>query len=174
MTGDRGAVYFNHGLESGPWGDKITRLAEIARAQGLFAESIDYSGVRDVNRRVEMLLASDAGGRRPLILVGSSMGSYVAAVASASLRPRGLFLLAPAFYVPGFPIQEPAPHADVVALVHGWKDDLIPFENSIRYARKFGASLHLVDSDHRLSSQLPLIASLFDAFLNKALLGEYE
>jgi pimeloyl-ACP methyl ester carboxylesterase len=173
MTGDAGAVYFNHGLESGPWGDKITRLAEIARARGLRAESIDYSGIRDANRRVEMLLASDAGRHRPLVLVGSSMGSYVAAVASASLRPKGLFLLAPAFYVPGFPIQEPAPHADEVALVHGWKDDLIPVENSLRYARKFEASLHLVDSDHRLSSQLPLIASIFDAFLNKVLHGEY-
>ncbi len=169
-----GAVYFNHGLESGPWGDKITRLAEIARAKKLLVESIDYSGVRDPNRRVDMLLASDAGRHRPLVLVGSSMGSYVAAAASASLRPRGLFLLAPAFYVPGFPIQEPVPHADLVALIHGWEDDLIPVENSVRYARKFEATLHLVHSDHRLSSQLPLIASLFDAFLNKVLQGEYE
>lgn len=169
-----GAVYFNHGLESGPWGDKITRLAEVARARGLFVESPDYSGVRDADRRVEMLLASDARRHDPLILVGSSMGSYVAAAASASLRPRGLFLLAPAFYLPGFTLQEPVPHADVLVLVHGWKDELIPFENSVRYARKFGAALHIVDSDHRLSSQLPLIASLFDAFLNKVIQGEYQ
>ena len=160
-----GAVYFNHGKESGPWGDKITRLAEVARGRGFEAQSLDYQGVGDASARVDKLLASDARAANPLILAGSSMGSYVAAVASASLRPRGLFLLAPAFYLPDFAIQEPIPHADFVTLVHGWNDELIPFSHSIRYADKFKATLHLVDSDHRLSSQLPLIASLFDAFL---------
>jgi alpha/beta superfamily hydrolase len=159
-----GAVYFNHGKESGPWGDKITRLADVARGRGFDVESLDYSGM-DAEARVSKLLDSDARAARPLILVGSSLGSYVAAVASASLQPRGLFLLAPAFYLPDFAVQEPVPHADFVTLVHGWNDELIPFENSIRYARKFKATLHLVESDHRLSSQLPLIASLFDAFL---------
>ncbi len=121
----------------------------------------------DAEARIAKLLASDARTAHPLILVGSSMGSYVAAVASASLQPRGLFLLAPAFYLPDFTIQEPVPHADFVTLVHGWNDELIPFENSIRYAAKFKATLHLVESDHRLSSQLPLIASLFDVFLTQ-------
>ena len=74
-------------------------------------------------------------------------------------------MLAPAFYIPIFDVQEPVPHADFVTLIHGWNDELIPFSHSIRYAEKFKAALHLVDSDHRLSSQLPLIASLFDAFL---------
>lgn len=161
-----GAVYFNHGKESGPWGDKITRLADVARGRGFDVESLDYSGM-DADSRVAKLLDSDARAAHPLILMGSSMGSYVAAVASASLRPRGLFLLAPAFYLPDFAVQEPIPHADVVTLIHGWDDELIPFENSIRYAKKFKAALHLVESDHHLSSQLPLIASLFDGFLNQ-------
>lgn len=163
-----GAVYFNHGKESGPWGDKITRLAEIARGRGYEVESLDYQGM-DAEARIAKLLDSDARAARPLILVGSSMGSYVAAAASASLRPRGLFLLAPAFYLPGFAVQEPTPHADFVTLIHGWNDELIPYENSIRYADKFKTTLHLVDSDHRLSSQLPLIASLFDAFLTQVI-----
>ena len=160
-----GAVYFNHGKESGPWGDKITRLADVARGRGFDVVSLDYQGMDDMSVRVDKLLASDARAADPLVLVGSSMGSYVAAVASASLRPRGLFLMAPAFYIPVFPIQEPVPHADFVTLVHGWNDELIPFENSVRFANKFKAALHLVDSDHRLSSQLPLIAALFDSFL---------
>ena len=162
-----GTVYFNHGKESGPWGDKITRLAEVARGHGCAVESLDYSGMTDPDARIQTLLDSDAARATGLVLVGSSMGSYVAAVASASLRPLGLFLLAPAFYLPNFPIQEPVPYAKSVTLVHGWKDELIPPENSIRYARRFDATLHLVDSDHRLSSQLPLIASLFDTFLHQ-------
>ena len=162
-----GAVYFNHGKESGPWGDKITRLADVARGRGFEVVSLDYQGMNDADARVTKVLASDARAANPLVLVGSSMGSYVAAVASASLHPKGLFLLAPAFYIPAFPIQEPAPHAEFVTLVHGWNDNVIPFENSVRYASKFKAVLHLVDSDHRLSSQLPLIESLFDGFLEK-------
>lgn len=160
-----GAVYFNHGKESGPWGDKITSLAEVAREHGFAVESPDYQGMMDAEARVSKLLGSEAREARPLVLVGSSMGSYVAAVASALLKPRGLFLLAPAFYIPDFAVQEPVPHADFVTLVHGWNDELLPFENSVRYARKFKTVLHLVDSDHRLSSQLPLIAALFDGFL---------
>ena len=163
----KGMVCFNHGKESGPWGDKITRLAEVARRHDYAVESVDYAGLMDPTARVQKLLDLDSSLARPLILVGSSMGSYVAAAASASLRPKGLFLLAPAFYLPDFPIQEPAPHAESIVLVHGWKDELIPPENSIRYARRFDATLHIVDSDHRLSSQLPLIESLFDAFLNR-------
>ena len=161
-----GAVYFNHGKESGPWGDKITRLADLARGRGFDAQSLDYRGL-DAEARVAKLLDSDARAAHPLVLVGSSLGSYVAAVASASLRPRGLFLLAPAFYLSNLAIQEPVPHADFVALVHGWNDELIPFENSVRYAKKFKTTLHLVESDHRLSSQLPLIASLFEGFLDQ-------
>lgn len=163
----KGFVYFNHGKESGPWGDKITRLAESARKRGFHVESLDYRGIDDPSARVAKLLESEARTAKPLVLVGSSMGAYVAAAASASLRPRGLFLLAPAFYIPLFPIQEPVPHADFVALVHGWNDDVIPFENSVRYAHKFKAALHLVDSDHRLSSQLALIERLFEGFLDQ-------
>jgi alpha/beta superfamily hydrolase len=163
----KGTVCFNHGKESGPWGDKITRLADVARRHDYAVESVDYTGMLDPDARIQKLLGADTARASGLVLVGSSMGSYVAAVASASLRPRGLFLLAPAFYLPGFPVQEPVPHAESVALVHGWKDELIPPEHSIRYARRFDATLHLVDSDHRLSSQLPLIESLFDAFLRQ-------
>jgi alpha/beta superfamily hydrolase len=163
----KGLVCFNHGKESGPWGDKISRLAEVARRCGYAADSLDYTGIMDPTVRVQKLLDSDSARAHPLVLVGSSMGSYVAAVASASLRPRGLFLLAPAFYIPEFPIQEPAPQAGSVAVVHGWNDDVIPFEHSLRYARQFKVTLHLVDSDHRLSSQLPFIESIFEAFLKQ-------
>jgi len=159
-----GSVYFNHGKESGPWGDKITRLAEVARQHGYEVESLDYSGMNQ-EQRINKLLNSEAGNAKPLILVGSSMGAYVAAVASKPLHPKGLFLMAPAFYIPEFEIQEPVPSADHVTLVHGWEDDLIPFENSVRYAEKFKATLHIVESDHRLSSKLDLITGLFETFL---------
>ena len=36
-------VYFSHGKESGPWGSKIKRLANIAKEHGCSVDSIDYS-----------------------------------------------------------------------------------------------------------------------------------
>ena len=35
-----GVVYFSHGKESGPWGDKIKRLAQVAEAKGFVVYSI--------------------------------------------------------------------------------------------------------------------------------------
>ena len=168
-----GTVYFSHGKESGPWGDKIKRLAQVAEAKGFVVYSIDYSGIADPDLRVQKLLASCTSGPGYLILVGSSMGGYVATVASETLKPQGLFLMAPALYLPGFSNQDPVPRAELTAIVHGWKDELIPVEHSIRFAQKYGAQLHLIDGDHRLINQIPFIASVFSSFLDKVSLGEY-
>jgi len=54
-------VYFSHGKESGPWGTKIKRLAEIARNKGCAVESVDYTDLVDPDLRVERLLEVLAG-----------------------------------------------------------------------------------------------------------------
>jgi pimeloyl-ACP methyl ester carboxylesterase len=51
------------------------------------------------------------------------------------------------------------------AIVHGWRDDVVPIEHSIRFAREYGASVHLVDADHQLHEQLRFIKYLFEYFL---------
>ena len=51
------------------------------------------------------------------------------------------------------------------AIIHGWKDDVVPVENSIRFAREHSATLHILDSDHRLHNELPLVNYLFEFFL---------
>ena len=95
-------VCFSHGKESGPWGTKIAAMADLARDRGLAVESIDYRGMDDPLARVEKLVGHCAPLDRPLVLVGSSMGGHVAAAASARLPGvEGLFLLAPAFFMPG-------------------------------------------------------------------------
>ena len=50
-------VVFSHGKESGPWGRKITALAEVARAEGYEAHSVDYRGIEEPRARV-----AQAGG----------------------------------------------------------------------------------------------------------------
>jgi alpha/beta superfamily hydrolase len=93
------------------------------------------------------------------------MGGYVATSASALLHARGLFLLAPAFYMPGMEqlTAKPAPCAKTI--VHGWRDDVVPVDNSIRFAREYPATLHILDSDHRLHDVLSLVNYLFEFFL---------
>lgn len=161
-----GLVCFAHGKESGPWGRKISHLAELARGRGWQVKSPDYRFTRDPDERVAHLQSLALEGQRPLVLAGSSMGGYVSAVVSGQWRPEGLFLMAPAFYVPGYE-ADVAPRAGHVALVHGWRDDIIPVDNALTFARRYRAECHLLDAGHTLNEQLPLLGVLFEAFLGR-------
>jgi alpha/beta superfamily hydrolase len=156
-------VCFAHGKESGPWGTKITALAERARARGFDVMSPDYSHSHDPKERVQHLLglAPQAG---TLVLVGSSMGAYVSAMTCAQLRPQALFLMAPALYFPGWD-EEPADCPALSVVVHGWKDEIVPVERAVRFAQPRRAALHLLDSGHTLNDQLPVLGSLFEKLL---------
>lgn len=158
-------VVFSHGKESGPWGTKIGVMAEVARAQGYDVESVDYRGLEEPAPRVERLIDACRPLQGRLILVGSSMGGHVCTAASKLLRAEGLFLLAPAFYMPGYEALTPEPANCPVTIVHGWRDDVVPVENSIRWARAHGAALHVFDSDHRLQDRLREISHAFEYFL---------
>ena len=81
-------VIFSHGKESGPWGFKIKRLAEIARQQGCGVDSIDYTDLMNPELRVERLLAVLEQEVDEFALVGSSMGGYVALVASETVAVK--------------------------------------------------------------------------------------
>ena len=160
-------VCFSHGKESGPWGTKIAAMADLARDRGLEVESIDYRGLDDPAARVAKLVAHCAPLGRPLVLVGSSMGGHVAAAASVELpEVRGLFLIAPAFFIPGYEALTPVPRAGRITIVHGWRDAVVPAANSIRFAAQHRAGLHLIDGDHRLTEHIFEINRFFDWFLD--------
>ena len=125
--------------------------------------SPDYRGTHDPHERVAQLVRLAPRAER-LVLAGSSMGGYVAAMACAALRPRALFLTAPALYFPGWD-EEPAGVPSRAMVVHGWDDDIVPVERGIRFAQKNRAELHLLSSGHTLNDQLPALASLFDKLL---------
>ena len=161
-------VCFAHGKESGPWGTKITHLAQTARRRGFAVASPDYSHTHDPHARVEHLLAFAPKARRTLVLVGSSMGGYVSAMACRELRPQALFLMAPALYFPGFD-EEPQAIPGLTSVVHGWDDDIVPVERAIRFARTHGSELHILRSGHTLNDQLAALERLFDDILQRAL-----
>ncbi len=162
-------VVFAHGKESGPWGTKITYLAETARGRGFEVISPDYSHTHDPGARVAQLLTLAPRAKR-LVLVGSSMGGYVSAQACAALKPQALFLMAPALYFPGWD-EEPEGIPALCSVVHGWNDDIVPMERGLRFAKSHHASLHLLNSDHGLNDQLPTLALLFGDLLDQVKTG---
>jgi pimeloyl-ACP methyl ester carboxylesterase len=160
-----GTVAFSHGKESGPWGSKITAMAAAVQDLSIGVESVDYRGIDDPAARVAKLLDTAARLKGPLVLVGSSMGGHVSAAAAARTQARGLFLLAPAFYMPGFEAYTPQDVSCPTVIVHGWRDDIVPVDNSIRWAQEHRARLHVLDSDHRLEDKIEEICRLLRSFL---------
>jgi hypothetical protein len=132
-------VVFSHGKDSGPWGKKIAALADVARSEGYQAESVDYRGLEGPRERIGRLVDFCKELQGDLVLVGSSMDGL------PPLR-EGL-------------LDCPA------TIVHGWYDDVVPFDHSVRFAKSYGAALHLLRGDHQLHNQLRVIQYLFEYFL---------
>lgn len=162
-------VIFLHGKESGPWGLKIRALARVAEKSGCRVISRDDQGIADPGQRVQRLLALPEVTDGPLILVGSSMGGYVATVASSALSPRGLFLMAPAFGMEGYQLQNPVPVAAEVMIVHGWDDEVVSFDAVFRFAREHRCRLYMVPDGHALHAEIEAIEQIFGEFLRRCL-----
>ena len=158
-------VVFSHGQESGPWGTKIRAMADRVTRAGCEAISIDYQGIADAGERVEKLVREASVIEDRLVLVGSSMGGHVATAAAERLGAVGLFVLAPAYFMPGYEELTPPPPDIPIFVVHGWRDDVVPVDNSIRFARQCGATLLVVDGDHRLTANLAEIERELSAFI---------
>ena len=167
-------IVFAHGKESGPWGRKISRLAEVGRQCGAEVISPDYSDLQSPDGRVDRLLGLTLPIHDKLILVGSSMGGYVSIMASRTLHASGLFLMAPAIGLPGYDDQLPTTATQQITIVHGWNDTIVPVPNVFDFARDHQADLHLFDADHDLLSCLEQIEALFSAFIEVQLQGKRE
>lgn len=160
-------IVFSHGKDSEPWGSKIVAMAERARSLGWRAESVDYRGIDDPLARVNALLDVGRSLNVAPVLVGSSLGGHVSTAASIELKARGLFLLAPAFYMPGYEQYTPQPMSCPITILHGWHDDIVPVDNSIRYAREHQATLTVMNTDHRMLDRIPAIVHALDGFLRQ-------
>src|ERR1044071_7414060 len=158
-------VVFSHGKDAGPWGVKITALAGNARSEGYEVESVDYRGIDDPRERVNKLVEFCKELKGDLVLCGSSLGGYVSVAAASLLHARGVFLMAPALTMPGLPPLRERLLDCPTTIVHGWKDDVVPVEQSIEFARRHGCALHILNSDHRLQDEVRFLQYLFEYFL---------
>ena len=138
---------FIHGLESTSRGNKGTFFRE--RYPDMIIE--DFGGpFKERMEKLESLLA----GRNGLILVGSSYGGLMAAVYACLHEERvtRLILLAPALHLDPY-----KPYLDhklriPVALFHGLRDDVVPFEAVRAIADRLfeNHAWNLLDDDHAL------------------------
>ena len=143
-------VVFSHGKESGPMGSKIQRLMTEAERLGLNTISVDYRNCATASERV--ILLNDTLKQldtlpQQIILVGSSMGGYVSTVVANNLPVAGLFLMAPALWMPAeeYTVQSYQPQTSKVEITH----------------------LHLVPDDHRLKASLDFLACQFRRFIKE-------
>lgn len=157
-------VIFSHGKVSGPKGNRIQALSKVCEEQGFDVESLDYRRLH-TNERVTKLNNYLMNLSRPYILVGTSMGGYVSAVAGLSNEPMGIFLISPAVYMDGYAEADLERLECPVTVVHGWQDDIVPVENVIRFAQAAKADLHVFDGGHRLREKLDETESCFVQFL---------
>lgn len=88
------------------------------------------------------------------------MGGYVSTVASSTLKPNALLLMAPAFGLADYPKPFPAPSADSIAAEHGLQDDVVPVENAIHWTKLYQPKLVLVDDDHSLHKEVTTVGEL--------------
>ncbi len=158
-------VCFSHGQESGPWGTKIRGMAETCRSLGWDVASLDYQGLKNPLDRVEQLHTHCETLAQAPVLVGSSMGGFVALAAAARTPVRGIFLLAPALYLPGYAEHLPSPPDCPTQIIHGWHDDVVPWASSLRWGEHSSARVLLLDGDHRLTANLPTIQAELANFL---------
>lgn len=164
----RPTVCFSHGQDGEPWGTKIRAMAEVAQAAGHPVDSLDYRGVSDPLARAAMLTDWCRALKAPAVLVGSSMGGFVALRAAVDCGAVGLLLIAPALLVPGYAEHLPRRRPECpLTIVHGWDDDVVPWEHSLQYSATHRARLVMLDADHRLSGCVDGLARLFGLFLGE-------
>ncbi len=161
-------VVFSHGKESGPQGSKIQLLKKVAEKNHFETVSLDYRQCKNADERIALLENYlETVEAVNIILLGSSMGGYVSTVLACKKSAKGLFLLCPALYMndPEYSYREFSPQCEQIELVHGWQDDIVPYENSIRFAKANNAVLNLLKDGHRLQDSLDFLENRFDSFL---------
>ena len=161
-------IVFSHGKESGPWGSKITKMADYAKSIcDCEIHSIDYQDLDSPDNRVQRLIDFLKALDGKIILVGSSMGGYVSTVASTQVEVDGLMLLAPAFNLPGYKVQNPTTPCKNLQVIHGWHDDIVPYQNSVEFAKQHNAKLTLVNDGHRLSGSDKELSMILEQLIEK-------
>lgn len=160
-------LYFFHGLESGPHGTKY----HLMKQQYAELQSPDFQNM-DINQRIAAA-SQLTEGKEGLTLVGSSFGGLLAARLYSLFPERitNLLLLAPAVHTEEGDKVERMPNGAQVRVLHGYQDDVVPYDKVAAFCQRFNLPLTSVNDGHRLNSEtsqqtiLKLLAELYSPSL---------
>ncbi len=93
------------------------------------------------------------------------MGGYVSTIMASRVQVLGLFLLCPALYMENYETQEYNIKTTNITIIHGWRDEVIPFNNSVRFGLKNSANVILIEDNHRLKKSYSILEEQFLFFL---------
>jgi pimeloyl-ACP methyl ester carboxylesterase len=160
----------SHGKESGPNGKKLTKLKRVAEKHGYEAISLDYTQCNNATERIALLKEYiEKSSFESLVLVGSSMGGYVSTVLANDYRLSGLFLLCPALYMEDkeeYTVKDFSPKCKNIEIIHGWSDEVVPFDHSIQFGEQTHAVVNLIEDNHRLQHSHAFMEKRFEWFLS--------
>lgn len=168
----RGTILLSHGSASSPEATKVSALSALAEARGWRTQRLDYreddarGHAGSVAPRLTRLNAAITACDAPPVLVGSSMGAFVSALASLEHPVAGLFLMATPPAIPGVESALDVRQDVPTLMVHGWRDEVCPIDDIERFTHRLNLPLLALDDDHRLSSSLPAIERQFALFLD--------
>jgi pimeloyl-ACP methyl ester carboxylesterase len=158
-------VVYLHGFASSPqstkarfFGDRFAELGVGFEVPDLAAGDLEHLTISGQLRVIEQACRGEA-----VMLMGSSMGGYLAALYAAK-HPEvtKLVLMAPAFGLPRFGLLKTAePYEDFpdfqqpALIFHGIEDTVVPSHLSETFAATHpNVKLHLLNSDHGLTDML--------------------
>ena len=141
-------IVFLHGLESSPNSTKATYLRSMGHdvVAPHLPKDLWEQSVMEARRAIER--------HRPDVVIGSSRGGAVAMAAMMATPRVPVVLVAPAW-------QKYAPWATIptgVSIVHSTEDTVVPYEESERLAKAYGAKLITAGMSHRMSDTAALEA----------------
>jgi pimeloyl-ACP methyl ester carboxylesterase len=153
-------IYFFHGLESGPRGNKFLRI----KGEYPEAKTIDFQGLNDPNDRM-MRALMEIHDDEEIVIVGSSMGGLVAYMLEQSglRKVRGMVLCAPAL----LRAKEILPVGCPTVVIHGTEDEILDFGETKILSDKIGADFIEVRDNHRLEVSIDQILGGLQEILKK-------
>jgi len=174
-------LYYIHGYLSSPDGDKASLFSEQ-----LQAKAIKYRDVPPEKLVIANCLSriqQDIGDDGDAVLIGSSLGGFLAAKTAHLINIAKLILINPAIIPPTVDLStiDDMPDrilqnmqdenlfltkisADITILV-GTNDDLVPNEWSVEFAKAQEATIQFYRDDHRFSNHLQQLPNIIKELL---------
>lgn len=147
---------------------KMRCLAGVVEKKGIKYTLPDWSDVvSEPNSRVKLLMESRVWDFEYVVLVGSSLGGYVSAIAAERREVEGLFLLVPILSEKKGEINFPQPKSKESVIVHALDDEYTDSKMMIDFGRASEANLHFVPGGHSLEMHLDFVAREFESFLER-------